>query len=209
MTNANGRESSSTEDLIGETLMTCVFHWRMRDVPDARIEEMEEELGDHLREAVENGRSVESVVGDDTVAFAEEWAKEARSERSFLGWALEIGWALVFGVVFTATVYHLFTRSLTFEVEASLSLPVVLILWSVVVFRTGGAASYDPGNPWWVAWVRAFILLPVFLGPFFISWVVTGERDAVLFEWHWLYTLTALVAAVVLDRLAKKSVGQK
>ena len=209
MTNANGRESSSTEDLIGETLGACIFLWRMRDVPDARIEEMEEELGDHLREAVENGRSVESVVGEDLDAFAEEWAKEARSERSILGWALEIGATLAIGVVLTAIVYHLFTWSLTFDVVAWLSVPVMLGLYPRFYFRTGGVAAHNPRNSWWVALVRALALQPVFVGPFFISWAVTGERNAVLFEWNWLYTLAALVAAVVLDRLAKRSVGQK
>lgn len=136
-------------------------------------------------------------------------SREVSSERSSVGQALKLSEALAFGIVFTAVVYHLFTWTLAFDVTAYLSVPVMLVAWSTVVFRTGGAASYDSGNPWWVAWARTFVLLPVFLGPFFISWAVTGERDAVLFEWNLLYTLAALIAAVVLDRLTKKSVGQK
>lgn len=204
-----GQERAAQEDSVDEALMACVFHWRMRDVPDARIEEMQEELETHLQEAVRDGRSVESVVGKDPVAFAEEWAKEAKAERSILGWGFEFAGALSFGVVFTAVVYHVFRWSLTFEVEAWLSIPVVVILWSAIRYRTSGMARKDSAHPWWMRWALALMSLPVIFAPAIIAWAITGDRDTGLFEWNWVYTVVALVATVILDRLGKRSVGQK
>lgn len=210
MTNANGERKRATgKDRIGDVVMTCVLHWRLRDVPDARIGEMEEKLEGHLREAVESGRSVEGVVGDDPVAFAEEWAKEARAERSSLGRALGIGEYLAFGLVFVAAACHLLLWSAAFEVEVAMVVPVMLIVWAGIRSRTSGVGREGSGDSGWTGWVRALAITPLFFVPHAVAWAVTGEPNPKLFGWSWTYTLAALVVVVVLSRLSKRSVGQR
>lgn len=213
MANAQNRGNKEEFDEVAEVVATCRIHWRVVDVPDERADEMEQELEDHLREAVENGRSVEDVVGDDEAAFADSWAKEARERRSTLGWVYEIGWAFAGGVAFTTIVYHLFRWSLTFQVEAGMLTPVVIFTWFTGTFRLFGGLFHNTekqrNSPEWVKWVRSLAVVPLFVAPVFISWAITGERNAELFGWSWPYTLAALVIAVVLNRLAKKDVGQK
>lgn len=210
MIDANGeRKRATEEDRIGNVVMTCVLHWRLRDVPDDRIGEMEEELEGHLHEAAGSGRPIESVVGGDPVAFAEEWAKEARTERSSLGRAFGIGADLAFGLAFVAAACHLLLWSLTFEVEVSTIVPVMLMVWFGVGTRISVTAGKYPKDPGWTAWVRGLAVVPLFFVPYAVAWAVTGEPNAELFGWGWKYTLAALVAAVVLGRFSKRSVGQE
>lgn len=215
MENTESRGNKEEFDEVAEVVATCRIHWRIVDVPDDRADEMEQELEDHLREAVENGRSVEDVVGDDEIAFADSWAKEARERRSILGWIYEIGWAFAGGVAFTAVVYHLFRWSLTFQVETEMFVPVLLFTWFAGTFRLLPSRTEKQRNdPEWVKWIKGFarafvVITPLVWAPIIISWAITGERNAELFGWSWLYTLVALVAATGLGRLAKKDVGQK
>lgn len=85
--------STQTADLE-RVVRDCSRYWKRTGVPRDRIAEMRAELEAHLREAVSEGRSVESVVGRDPSGFAEEWAREfrppviARSGRRAWGPAL-------------------------------------------------------------------------------------------------------------------------
>jgi hypothetical protein len=63
---------------VERAVRECTRYWRRTDVPRDRIAEMRAELESHLREAVSEGRTVESVVGKDPSRFAEEWAREYR-----------------------------------------------------------------------------------------------------------------------------------
>jgi hypothetical protein len=56
----------------------CIRYWRHTHVPKQAIAEMREELASHLRDAVDEGKPVESVGGEDVTAFAEQWAREYR-----------------------------------------------------------------------------------------------------------------------------------
>jgi hypothetical protein len=67
-------ETADVERAVGE----CTRYWKRTDVPRDRIVEMRAELEAHLRDAVSEGRTVESVVGRDPSGFAEEWAGEYR-----------------------------------------------------------------------------------------------------------------------------------
>lgn len=215
MENAQNRGNREEFDEVAEIVAACRIHWRVVDVPDERADEMEQELEDHLREAMENDRSVEDVVGDDEVAFADGWAKEARERRSVLGWVYEIGWAFAGGIMFIATVTHLFQWSLNFRVETEMFVPVLLFTWFAGTFRLLPVrAGKERNDPEWIKWIKGFarafiVITPLVWTPIIVSWAVTGERNAELFGWSWLYTLVALVAAVALNRLAKKDVGQK
>jgi hypothetical protein len=63
---------------VERAVSECTRYWKRTDVPRDRIVEMRAELEAHLREAVSEGRTVESVVGRDPSEFAEEWAREYR-----------------------------------------------------------------------------------------------------------------------------------
>jgi hypothetical protein len=65
-------------DRVRLVVEDCVEYWRRTGVPRSAVVGMREELERHLRDAVEEGRSVESVTGPDVLAFAEEWAREFR-----------------------------------------------------------------------------------------------------------------------------------
>lgn len=209
MADARGRSGAEESDKVAEVAATCRIHWRFTDVPDARADEMQEELETHLREAVANGRSIENVVGENEIAFADEWAREARTKRGALGWTFEIGWALASGIVFTAAVYHLLRWTLTFQVETAMLAPVMLFGYAAIFFRIRSSASSDRKAEMSKEAGRGLALAAVLLVPTVLAWAITGERNAELFEWSWHYTLAALVVAVVLGPLGKRSVGQK
>jgi len=66
------------EDIV-DVLAQCGFPWLVRRIPEQRVDEMRDELHQHLREATGEGKPVESVVGHDVLAFAESWARVDRS----------------------------------------------------------------------------------------------------------------------------------
>lgn len=106
--------ANSQQDRIAETLDMCELHWMATEVPVANIEQMRDELHQHLREAVEEGKSVDAVVGGDVIAFAEEWAAPNRVPKSprwkILGWTHAFsGYALLLLIV-----GHLLNWSLAF-----------------------------------------------------------------------------------------------
>jgi membrane protein implicated in regulation of membrane protease activity len=57
----------------------CVRYWTETGVPRPAVAEMEVELTEHLRTAVDEGRSPDDVIGSDVAAFAEHWAVEHRA----------------------------------------------------------------------------------------------------------------------------------
>ncbi|MGH2683317.1 MAG: hypothetical protein ACRDIX_08810 [Actinomycetota bacterium] len=67
-----------TKDRVALVVEDCVEYWRKTGVPRSGVAGMREELERHLRDAVTEGKSAESVVGPDVLAFAEEWAQEYR-----------------------------------------------------------------------------------------------------------------------------------
>jgi hypothetical protein len=71
-------------DRVRLVVEDCVEYWRRTGVPRSAVAGMREELERHLRDAVEEGRSVESVTGPDVLGFAEEWAREFRGPEVML-----------------------------------------------------------------------------------------------------------------------------
>jgi hypothetical protein len=65
-------------DRVTLVVEDCVEYWRRTGVPRSAVAGMREELEQHLQDAVAAGKTVESVVGPDVLAFAEEWAREFR-----------------------------------------------------------------------------------------------------------------------------------
>ncbi len=56
----------------------CRSYWDETRVPADAVGDMATELTDHLTEAAAEGKSPETVVGRDVIAFAEAWAREYR-----------------------------------------------------------------------------------------------------------------------------------
>jgi hypothetical protein len=69
---------TTNPDRVTLVVEDCVEYWRTTGVPRSAVAGMREELEQHLQDAVAAGKSVESVVGPDVLAFAEEWAREFR-----------------------------------------------------------------------------------------------------------------------------------
>ena len=57
-----------------------------RDVPRYAVAEMKSELMTHLREALDEAKGPETVVGSDLAGFAETWAMEYRGPASPEAW---------------------------------------------------------------------------------------------------------------------------
>jgi membrane protein implicated in regulation of membrane protease activity len=64
---------------IDQVVAECARYWRDTGVPSDRVREMRDELTDHLNEAVAADQSVDTVVGTELAAFAEEWATAYRN----------------------------------------------------------------------------------------------------------------------------------
>jgi membrane protein implicated in regulation of membrane protease activity len=69
-----------SERTIDQVLAGCARYWRSTGVPADAIAEMRAELQTHLEAADLAGKPVDSVVGTDLDAFAEEWAAIYRNE---------------------------------------------------------------------------------------------------------------------------------
>jgi len=63
-----------TDRTIDQVLAGCAKYWASTGVPAETIAEMRAELQTHLDAASAEGKSVDTVVGTDLNAFAEEWA---------------------------------------------------------------------------------------------------------------------------------------
>ncbi|MGB3682385.1 MAG: hypothetical protein WA990_07840 [Rubrobacteraceae bacterium] len=68
--------TDNQQEQIRRVLAICKDQWRSSGIPEDRLEMMGEELEEDLRYAVENGRTVEEVVGPDVQEFAASWAQE-------------------------------------------------------------------------------------------------------------------------------------
>ncbi len=66
---------------IARVVADCERYWKATGVPRQAAAEMRLELELHLAQAAAEGRSVETVLGDDVAAFAETWAAEYRTAQ--------------------------------------------------------------------------------------------------------------------------------
>lgn len=94
------------EDIV-DVLAQCELHWSVRRMPESRVDEVRDELHLHLREATPNGKPVETVVGDDVLAFAESWARENCPHRPMRRRLAEFGYIATVMVAAFGTLLHL------------------------------------------------------------------------------------------------------
>lgn len=69
---------------IAQVTAACERYWRAAGIRRSTASDMRAELEQHLIDASLDGRSPDSVVGDDTAAFAMEWAAAAGGTRDRL-----------------------------------------------------------------------------------------------------------------------------
>lgn len=122
---------------VRRTVRRVKGYWYRAGVPRDIRRRKAEELRSHLLEAVDDGRTVGDVVGDDVAAFASEWAEAERS-RPLLDLALQLTAAATL-VPGGFALLHPIVASLFGDQDARVGLPVgVLALLAVVVPLFGG-----------------------------------------------------------------------
>lgn len=167
---------------VDATVRSCESYWKRTGVPRSAIPDMRMELQSHLREAVADGKSLDSVVGDE-VAFAEEWAREFRApmvpiERKILIRAAMAGVA----VAIINGLHFFFMAMRTYSVrccprrvvEVYAAWPEILLFWLtlvVAVFALAGSVSMAFGRPRLAAFLWGVVIVPSLMTPG--TWVVT------------------------------------
>lgn len=190
-----------TEEEIGFIVEDAVFYWKTDTrIPADRAREMGEELGQHLRDAVADGKTVESVVSPDVEAFAESWADEERPPASTRDRVVEVVFGISAFFTFTAGLGHVFGWELH-----------VPILWFPLLFFIGvaswlvrqavGLTSQPQTGSLRKSWLLtagvALLAVGLAVG---LAFALFGVREAVpllgSLRWPWYATLAS--AAVTL-----------
>jgi hypothetical protein len=107
---------------ISDLSEACARYWELRGVAKEPRDEMQLELEQHFLQAAMDGKSLETVVGPNPVAFAETWAREMHPHALRGGVLLLPGLAFTLCVVSTMALFqHLLapTSSFTFTLFAT------------------------------------------------------------------------------------------
>ncbi len=197
---------------IKDVQAECEMHWLANSVPGDRSEEMADELGQHLEEAVKDGKTVEDVVGPDVSAFAESLAKEERPVWTVRDRVMKYVWALTFQAAFFAVAFHILTWTLHLPVNWVLIPYLLYFSWplSRLVLRPELSDTRPRWRSW--LWLGAAVLLiatvwftrdevRVILEG--INVALTGNVNGTLFTWPWYATLVLVVLNALIGRLKK------
>ena len=206
-------QASNHSEKIKDIQAQCEIHWLVNRIPQDRAEEMADELGQHLEEAVQDGKTVEDVVGPDVYAFAESWAEEDRPVWTVRDRVVEYVSAFSFGVSYAAVAFHLLNWTLFLSVHWSVIPILVVFAWplSRLVVRPEPSDTRPLWRRW--LWPAAAVLLIVAtwlmreeLRSFYnvIDVAITGNTAGTLFTWPWYGTVFAVVVSVVVGRLNRK-----
>ncbi|MDP9458464.1 MAG: hypothetical protein M3Q60_22400 [Actinomycetota bacterium] len=195
-----------------EALDLCEMHWIATDVPVEKIEEMRDELYEHLQEAIHDGKPVEAVVGTDPIAFAEDLAAPVRPRKSpkwkVLGLVTpQIGYA-----VFLMLLGHLWYWSLDFPVTPLMyAFALIAMLFSSLDFgmRMPMATSlrFD-GPPVQQAVIIVGITISAAAAIVGVNLAVNFGDAGPLSHWSWPATLIVAVAAFFLPARPKQDLDK-
>ena len=177
----------------------CISHWRKGfGIPGARAKEMGEEVRQHLEAALEDGKSVESVVGDDVEAFAESWAEEADVKRSTGDLAIIIVFAIFAFSALTAGLAHLYRWSLEvplfwFPLVLLILLGFWLTRWSIAKLRAPQTKrAWKHG----LAAISGSLLISVMGSGIFLTSIIWEQIPALSdLLWPWYATVGVTVVA--------------
>ena len=147
----------------------CERYWRATRVPDAVVEEMVIELSTHLQEAEHAGRPLDTVIGPDVGAFAEQWALVHREPR-----ASDPDWR-------TAVARRNLTRIGPFTGSIGFA---ALVVGAGAVFAQRGD-SMDLGQWEWIWTITAFVFAvgEIFTAGFFLLPFAVGAAASAVLAW--------------------------
>lgn len=190
--------TSGTRDGVEAMLDECELLWSVSNIPPRRIQEMRAELAQHVREATEDGKPVEAVVGEDVTIFALEWARENGPPRSLKGEMID--WLLAFLLATTGVTVanHMVTLSGSFDFHwYTLALITVPTLGAGLWLSPAIVAALISIKPRWKREVLGFLSLATVIGlPIVVASFMGVGLGGPLFQWSWLATVLVGVSTV-------------
>lgn len=161
---------------------------------------MRDELQQHLQEAAHEEKPVETVIGTNAIAFAEEWAAQARPPKS-LKWKV-LGWMHVLSgyALLLLLVGHLLHWSLTFPTTLIVYLyAFVAISLTGVWFNSMPVAGSlrSEGSPLQQITSCIAIALGTISVLIAINFVTSIGDPAPLSDWSWTGTLVVLLVSFI------------
>lgn len=188
-----------TNQRIADLVNTCASYWELRGIARERSTEMRLELEQHLQQAVEDGKSLDAVVGANPLAFAETWARElphhpSGSVRIVLRW-LVYRWLpyvlAFFGGV--ALFHHLIVRSPTFPFTTAHALILSFFALFALLEAVAGFFSVRIGTREQRS-LLTFVIYALFSVLILVILRLAGvQLRTTLFHWRWPITVLALL----------------
>ncbi len=166
---------NSVTDRVIDVLEACERFWQKTHVPRRAIEEMTVELSSHLAEAEADGRTIESVIGDDLPVFAEAWAAERRPRHrtNVLSWD-EVHNGPAGGARRVFTLMNLVVFATT-----------VMVAWAIALFADRGEPNVD-NELWrwiWVGLAGVMGFGEILTAGFFLLPFAVGAAAAAILAW--------------------------
>ena len=172
---------------VQQIVNDCEQYWRTTGVPRQVTADMKAELSAHLHEALDAGKSIETVVGTDLAQFAETWAAAYRGPADPTAWR--------------AAARRSTTRREIWSAWGWLSVVAVAILILITVGPKED--NMDDLEVWRWIWVGAFVVLGigemVTAGLFMLPFAI-GAAAAAILAWFeveiWVQLLAFLLVSV-------------
>jgi DNA-binding ferritin-like protein (Dps family) len=210
----DGPRTDDPEGEILEAVLDCRWQWSAKGVPEGEIEEMSEELEQHLREATRDGRPVSAVVGPDVSAFARRRAEESGATVDPSPETLKdrlLGWVLSFSACATvlAAFFHVLEWTLYVPVAWVAGMYLLLLtMWFLgdPIERLLVVARRWQRTPWksMLAAGALTMALVAVSSVFAFFFMVVGPR--LPFQWPWYATIaSALIAFLVVLNWVRES----
>lgn len=203
---------------ISDLVNACGGYWELRGIPHRRRMEMRLELEQHLEQAVHDGKSLQTVVGPNALAFAESWAREMPHQFP-RGGAVILRW-MVFDWLTSAFLFlliialfeHLILRSPSFPF--TLTHLVAFAFIGVCLLLQAWSGFFSPRFRSRESRLRLTfgIYAGISLGILLLLVLAQAPLHQVLFRWDWPFTLLLLLVAGVLFGLRAwfaRDAGQK
>jgi hypothetical protein len=167
---------------------------------------MRDELEQHLREAVADGKTVGDVVGTDLQAFAESWARELRQPSPILHRLFGIGSTFLFGLFVLTAMRHLLDWRANFPLTWTILVSAALLTGLAYCYLRLVSACMLPHRPWksWRYWLIILGFGGLIGFQVFVRLTQFDQRQA-FFIWHWPMTLALALISTILIFISSKS----
>ena len=171
------------------TVADCGQYWLQTGVPRRTVSEMKAELSTHLREAIDAGKSVEAVVGNDLAGFAEAWATEYRAPAAPSAWNTRYDKKQVRRDIWSAYGWLVAVAAAIF----------------VLIIVGPKEETMEDTELWRWIWVGAFVVLGIgemITAGFFMLPFAFGAGAAAILAWFEVAVWVQLIAFMVVSALA-------